>query len=207
MPTVDVWNLDHEKVGTLELADDVFSQASRPDLVSDVARCQMALIRAGSASTKTRAMVSGTGAKPFRQKRTGRARQGTLRAPGQRGGGVAFGPRPRKYSPKLSKKVRRLALRAFLSDQARENKLFVVREFDLQEIKTSHLAKAITKFGLSKCLLVDNKDNQKLKLSARNLPRAACRTVAGLSLLELLRYDALLISERSVKQLEGALKP
>jgi large subunit ribosomal protein L4 len=206
MPTVDVWNLDHEKVGTLELADDVFGQASRRDLVSDVVRCQMARIRAGSASTKTRAMVSGTGAKPFRQKRTGRARQGTWRSPHHRGGGVAFGPRPRKYTPKLSKKVRRIALRSLLSDQARENKLFVVREFDLQEIKTSKLAKAIAKFGLSKCLLVDSKDNNVLKLSARNLPRTAYLSVAGLSLLELMRYDALLISERSVKQLEGELK-
>jgi large subunit ribosomal protein L4 len=205
MPTVDVWNLEHEKVGTLELAEEVFGQVSRHDLVSDVARSQMARIRKGCASTKTRAKVSGTGAKPFRQKRTGRARQGTRRAPHHRGGGTAWGPHPRLYKPRLNKKVRRLALRSLLSDQARDEKLFVVKDFELQEIKTKRLAKVIDSFGLKKCLLVDRKDNDKLKMSIRNLPHSVFRSVDGLNLLDLLRFDALLISEASVKQLEGEL--
>jgi large subunit ribosomal protein L4 len=206
MPTVDVWNLDHEKVGTLELADEVFGQASRLDLVSDAVRCQMARMRMGNASTKTRADVSGTGAKPFRQKRTGRARQGTRRAPHHRGGGTAFGPHPRKYKMKLPKKVRRIALRSMLSDQAREQKLIVVKDFELKEIKTKRMAQVFESFGLQRCLVVDQKDNQMLKLSVRNLPRSDFRTVEGLNLVELLRYGALMISETSVKQLEGELK-
>jgi len=201
MPTVDVWNLDHEKVGSLELADEVFGQEYRHDLVSDVVRCQMALMRKGTASTKTRATVSGTGAKPFRQKRTGRARQGTRRAPHHRGGGKAFGPKPRKYTNRLPKKAKRQAFRSLLSLRANEQKLFVLKDFDLEEIKTKRVANILTAFDVDNCLLVDRKDNKNLRLSVRNMPRSAFRSVEGLSLTEVLRYENLLISEGSVKQL------
>jgi len=207
MPTVDVWNLEHEKVGTLDLADEVFGLKSREDLVWEVVKCQMARRRKGTASTKTRADVSGTGAKPFRQKRTGRARQGTQRSPHHEGGGVAFGPKPRSYSYQVPKKVRRQALRTALSDRAREQKLFVIKDFSLPEIKTKKLAGALQKFGLSRVLLIDKKDNANLKLSARNLPTVCFRPLEGLNLVELLRYENLMISESSLKQLEGELKP
>ena len=170
MPAIDVWNLEHEKVGTIELADEVFGQKLREDLIWEAVRNQMARRRKGTASVKTRATVSGTGAKPFRQKRTGRARQGTRRAPHHVGGGVAFGPKPRSYAYRIPKKVRRLALLSVLSMHARDQKLIVVKDFDLPEIKTKRLAEILKRFGLPKALLVDRKDNLNLKLSARNLP-------------------------------------
>jgi len=207
MPTVDVWNLEHEKVGTLDLSEDVFGQASRDDLIWEVVKCQRARMRRGTASSRTRAMVQGTGAKPFRQKRTGRARQGTRRAPHHEGGGVAFGPHPRSYAYQVPKKVRRQALRSALSDQARNQKLVVLRDMDLPEIKTRRMAEVFGEFGLRKALVIDRKDNRNLKLSMRNLPTFDFRSLEGLSLLELLRYENLVISEASLKQLEEELKP
>lgn len=139
MPTVDVWNLEHQKVGQLELADEVFARPSRPDLVAAAVRSQMSLLKPRTASTKTRGEVSGTGAKPFRQKHTGRARQGTRRSPHHKGGGVAFGPKPRQAALKLPRKVHRQALCSVLSDQAREQKLFVLADLALPKIKTKEL--------------------------------------------------------------------
>ncbi len=206
MATVDIWNLEHEKVGTLELPEEIFGEATREDLISDAARAQMARIRKGSASVKTRGEVSGSGAKPFKQKRTGRARQGPIRAPHMRGGGVAFGPQVRSYSPRLTKKLRRKAFRSQLSTQARTEKLFVIKDFEIPEIKTKAMAEVINRFGIKKCMMVDVKENNKLRLSVRNLPHSCFRSVDGLNLLDLLRYDVLMISEASVKQLEGVLK-
>lgn len=206
MPTVDVWNLEHEKVGTLDLSEEVFGQMTREDLVWEVVRCQSARMRQGTASSRTRATVRGTGAKPFRQKRTGRARQGTRRAPHHEGGGVAFGPHPRSYAYQVPKKVRRQALRSALSDQARNQQLVVVRDFELPEIKTRRMATVLGAFGLRKGLVVDRKDNRNLKLSVRNLPTFDFRSVEGVGLLELLRYENLVISEESLKQLDKELK-
>jgi 50S ribosomal protein L4, bacterial/organelle len=207
MPTVDVWNLEHEKVGTLDLADDVFGVASRDYLLWEVVKNQRARMRGGTASTKTRSAVSGTGKKPYKQKHTGRARQGSLRSPHMRGGGVAFGPHPRSYSYSVPKKVRKEALRTALSNQTREQKLVVVKDFELPEIKTKRLADVLKKFGLVKGMLVDAKINDKLKKSTRNLPTFAFRSVEGLNLVELLQYENLMISATSLKKLEGDLKP
>lgn len=206
MPTVDVVNLDNEKVGSLDLSDEVFGAEVRDDLIWEVVKCQMARRRQGSASTKTRAEVRGTGAKPFRQKRTGRARQGTKRAPHHVGGGVAFGPKPRSYSYTVPKKVRRKALCAALSGQVAKNRLTVVKDFALAEIKTKHLAEVLGKLGRVKGLLVDGKENQNLKLSARNLARFTFRPEDGVNLVDLLKFENLVISEASIKRLEGELK-
>jgi large subunit ribosomal protein L4 len=207
MPTVDVWNLEHKKVGTLDLADEVFGVEARDDLIWEVVRNQMARRRKGTACTKTRGTVSGTGAKPFRQKRTGRARQGTERAPHHAGGGRAFGPKPRSYSYKVPKKIRRQAMRSVLSGQARDNKLLVVKDFDLGEIKTKRLFKILQSFGLSRALVVDATDNRNLKLSARNMPDVGFRSQEGLNVVELLRFENIMISEASVKQLQEDLMP
>jgi large subunit ribosomal protein L4 len=206
MPSVDIYNLNNEKVGSLELSDEVFGEAPRDDLIWEVVKCQMARMRKGTSSCKTRAEVSGTGAKPFRQKRTGRARQGTKRSPHHRGGGVAFGPHPRSYAYQVPKKVRRKALRSALSSQLREKRLVVIQDFSLPEIKTKQLAQVLGKLGQSKALLVDEKDNRNLKLSARNLVNFAFRPVDGVNLVELLRYENLVISEASIKRLDGELK-
>lgn len=207
MPTVDVWNLEHKKVGTLDLAEEVFGIETRDELIQEVVRNQMARRRKGTSSTKTRATVSGTGAKPFRQKRTGRARQGTERAPHHVGGGKAFGPKPRSYSYRVPKKIRRQALRSVLSCQARENKLLVVKDFDLGEVKTKRLHEILESFELSRALVVDAKDNRNLKLSARNMPDVGFRTQEGLNVVELLRFENIMISEASVKQLQEDLMP
>jgi len=206
MPTVDVWNLEKEKVGSLELSDEVFGQPLREDLISDVIRNQLARMRKGTACTKTRADVSGTGAKPFRQKRTGRARQGTRRAPHHVGGGVAFGPKPRSHAYRIPKKVRRQAIRSILSQQAREQKIIVVKDFGLSEIKTKRLKEILKKFGLEKALLVDGKENNNLRLSARNLFQYKFLSLEGISLVELIRFENLMISETIIKQLERGLK-
>ncbi len=206
MATVEIWNLEHEKVDTLELDDEVFGQQSRDELVWEVVKCQKAGMRKGCASTKTRGEVSGTGAKPYKQKRTGRARQGTLRGPHQRGGGVAFGPRPRSYAYKMPKKVRKMAMRSVLSDQARNQRLWVLKDMELPGIKTKHLHEIMSRFGLHKALLVDRKDNQNLKLSTRNLPGFMYRSVEGLNLVDLVGQEHLVISVSTVKQLEGLLK-
>ncbi|HOX45132.1 MAG TPA: 50S ribosomal protein L4 [Myxococcota bacterium] len=206
MPTLDVTNLDNEKVGTISLSDDVFGRPAHDGIIWEVVKCQMARRRNSTASTKTRAMVSATGKKPFKQKRTGRARQGTEVAPHQRGGGVAFGPHPHSFTYRVPRKVQRLALCTALSDQVRGAQLRVVKDFVLAEIKTKRLSEVLKRMGLQKALLVDDKDNVKLKLSVRNLPRVTFRPVEGLNLVDLLKYENLLISESSVKRLEGELK-
>ncbi|MBN2495164.1 MAG: 50S ribosomal protein L4 [Deltaproteobacteria bacterium] len=206
MPSVDVFNLENEKVGTIDLAEEVFGQDLREDLISEVVRCQRARMRKGCASTKTRGDVSGTGAKPFRQKRTGRARQGTRRAPHHAGGGVAFGPHPRSYAFRIPKKVRRRAMCSALSQQARDARLKVVRDFALGEIKTRKLAAVLDGFGLKRAMLVDGKDNKELRLSARNLEGFVFRPDGGINLVELLRFENLVISESSIKRLEEELK-
>jgi len=207
MPTVDVFNLEHKKVGSLQLSDEVFGQESRSDVVWAVVKAQMARRRSGTAATKTRGAVSGTGKKPYRQKHTGRARQGTTRGPQHRKGGVAFGPHPRSYAQNVPKKVRRVALRAVLSDQARDGKLFVVKDFTMPRIKTQGLIAVLEKFGLQRGLLVDVKTNQNLKLSARNLATFGFRATEAVNLVDLLRYGNLMISEASIKQLEEELRP
>jgi len=206
MPTVDIYNQKNEKVGTLDLADEIFGQELRQDLIWEVVKCQQARMRKGNSSTKTRAEVSGTGAKPFRQKSTGRARQGTKRSPHHYGGGVAFGPKPRSYSYTVPRKVRHKALCSALSHQARENKLRVIQDLKLEVVKTKPVAEMLASLGLNKALVVDSKDNQNLKLSTRNLSNATFRPTEGINLVELLRYENLVISEAAIKQLEGELK-
>ncbi|MBW2701319.1 MAG: 50S ribosomal protein L4 [Deltaproteobacteria bacterium] len=206
MPTVDIYNQKNEKVGTLDLSEEVFGQELRKDLIWEVVKCQQARMRQGNSSTKTRAEVSGTGAKPFRQKGTGRARQGTKRSPSMRGGGVAFGPKPRSYSYTVPKQVRRRALCSALSNQARENMLRVMQDLTLDSIKTKPVAEMLKALGVKKALVVDVKENQNLKLSARNLRNATFRPAEGINLVDLLRYQNLVISEAAIKQLEGELK-
>lgn len=206
MPNVDLYNLEHKKIGSLSLSDEVFGVEPNAAVVWEVVKAQMARRRRGTAATKTRGAVSGTGKKPYGQKHTGRARQGTMRAPQHRKGGVAFGPHPRSYAYQVPRKVRRLALRSVLSQQAREGRLVVVDDFRLPQVKTKALAQILSRFGLERGLLVDDKENLNLKKSARNLAAFLFRRVEAINLIELMRYGTLMISKQGVEKLEEGLR-
>ena len=206
MPSIDVYNLNHDKVGEIELDDLVFAAEVKEYLFWEVVRNQLANRRAGTASTKDRGEVRGSTRKMFRQKGTGRARQGMRTVPIHRGGGVVFGPHPRDFGYKVPKKVRRAALRSALSKRLQENRLFVVQDFALDEIKTKTLTEILKRFELQSALIVDER-NENLNKSARNLKSFKFLPVEGLNVYDVLRYDNLVLTAPSVKVIEGALRP
>jgi large subunit ribosomal protein L4 len=205
MAKVDVYNLAKEKVAETEIADSVFNAEIKEHLVRDVVLWQLARRRSGTAAVKNRAKVKGGSAKPWRQKGTGRARAGTSRSPIWRGGGTIFGPQPRDYGYRLPKQVRRQALISVLSQKYREGRLFVIQDFDLDEIKTKKIAELFNTFGVEKAMLVAE-DNRNLELSARNLPGALAVNQNGVNVYDLLKYDYLMLSDASLKKIEGALQ-
>lgn len=205
MPHVDVYDIEKNKVGDLELSDAVFAAAVNRDIMYEVVKMQMANRRQGTSSTKTRGEISGGGRKPWRQKGTGRARSGTTRSPVWRGGGIVFGPKPRDYSYQVPKKVRKAALRSALSMKIVEQKLLVLREFPMEEIKTKIFKQVLDRFGLKKTLVVIDGKNEILERSSKNLPDVKMMRAEGLNVYDLMKYDHLLLLEPSVKMIEGAL--
>lgn len=211
-----VFDLEHNEVGDIELADDVFGQDVREHLFWEVINWQRAKRRAGTHSTKTRSEVRGGGKKPWRQKGTGRARQGSIRAPHWVGGGTVHGPKPRDYSYRIPRKKRRAALISALSMKARDNQLFVVDGFSFEEPKTKRAAGVMKSFDAPKALFIDvttREDegakpthNHNLRLSVRNIPRAKYLAAEGLNVEDLLRYDVVLMSRQAVEQVQEALK-
>ena len=169
-------------------------------------RAQLAAKRAGTHSTKTRAMVSGGGVKPWRQKGTGRARAGSNRSPVWRGGAILFGPQPRKYDFKVNKKIRKLALRMALSSRLAGDNLLVVKGFDLLEAKTKVFAKIAGNLGLSKALIIAPEESRNLVLSSRNLPGITLTTPDQLSVYEILKHKQLVLLEGAVEPVETRLK-
>src|SRR5271165_669356 len=170
MPSVDVFDLNNEVVGTLELADDVFDAPVNKNLLYEAVRHSQAGKRRGTASTKTRHEVSGSGKKLWRQKGTGRARMGSIRSPLWRHGGTVHGPQPRDYSYKLPRKMLLGALRSALSAKLRDGELRIVREFTIEEPKSKLMRQTLDRFEANRTvLLVDNADNRNLALSSRNL--------------------------------------
>lgn len=204
MATLDVYNLNREKVSEIELSDAVFGAQVKEHLFWEVVKNQLANRRAGTVKTKTRAEVRGTGAKPYRQKGTGRARQGTTRSPHHVGGSVAHGPKPRDYSYTVPKKVRRAALCSALSLKAQDSKLVVLDELALPEIKTKGLKEILDRFELTKALIVDL-DNENLKLSCRNLKGFQVLPPIGVNVYDLLRFEELVLTSRAAKALEERL--
>lgn len=202
---LDVFNLKNEKVGEVEVSDVVFGTDVKPHLHHEVVRYQMAKRRAGTHATLTRHFVSGSTRKLFKQKGTGRARHGSIKAPTFVGGGVAHGPQPRDYSFKLPKKMRRGALRSVLSQKQAEGKLKVVSAFELESPKTRVAVGHLTSLGMSKALVVDLKNDQ-LKLSIRNLPNAKYLQTDGLNVYDMLAFDHLVITEAAVKHIDGVLQ-
>jgi large subunit ribosomal protein L4 len=206
MPNVDVFDLDNNVVGTLELADDVFGAPLNKDLLYEAVRHSQAGKRAGSASTKTRHEVSGSGKKLWRQKGTGRARMGSIRSPLWRHGGTVHGPQPRDYSYKLPKKMLLGALRSALSAKLADGELKVVSAFSLADHKSKNVRLALDRLEVNrKVLLVENGENRNLELGARNLDGVTVIASTHLSVYELLKHPQVLVSESAAKRLSEGL--
>ncbi len=205
MATVTVVNNKNEKVGEVDLREDIFNVPVKVGLLHEVVRWQMARWRAGTACTKTRGEVRGGGRKPWRQKGTGRARQGSIRAPHWVGGGVVFGPKPRSYEFKLNKKQRRLALKMALSARAKEGKLLVVDDFGLSEIKTKKFVEFLKNLGVDDALVVVPERDEIVEKSARNLPKVKVLAVEGLNVYDILDYEYLIIKREALPKIEERL--
>ena len=207
MASVNVVNTDNKKAGSIELDPAVFEAVVSDHVLHDEVRRQLSRRRAGTASTKNRARVSGGGAKPWRQKGTGRARQGTNRAPQWAGGGSVFGPVPRSYEHKLPKKVRRAALRGALTQRHKEGALIVVDELDLDEFKTSRMVALLDSLGLAgaSVLLVIAEPNAEVEISARNLPHVGVIRAPGLNVYDVLRSQKLVMTKDAVAEVEARL--
>jgi large subunit ribosomal protein L4 len=207
MATLDVVTIKNEKAGSVDLEPAVFEAAVKPHLFHAEVRRQLAARRSGTHSTRNRALVSGGGAKPYRQKGTGRARQGTTRAPQFKGGGVVFGPVPRDYSFKLTKKMRRAALRSALSLSVLEEKVVVVDGLDVDEYKTRRIVELLQGLQLDgqSVLIVLEDSKPQFEASARNLPGITVLRSEGLNVYDVLRHSRLLVTEAAVAQLATRL--
>ncbi len=204
MATFDVYNQNREKVSQIELDDRVFGTEVKEHLFWEAVRNQLANRRAGTACAKTRAYVSGGGIKPFRQKGTGRARQGSTRAHHMVGGAVVHGPHPRDYSYTLPKKVRQQALCGALSYRAKNQRLTILEDLDLAQAKTKGLKSVLERFGLNKALIVDEENNN-LLLSCRNLENFQTIPPIGVNVFDVLRYDHLVLTRRAAEALVARL--
>jgi len=205
MATFDVLNLDKQKVSTIDLADDVFAGEVNEHLFYEVVKSQLASRRAGTHAVKNRSLVSGGGKKPYKQKGTGRARQGSTRASHWVGGGKAMGPKPRDYSYDVPKKVRRGALRSALSLRASQNMLFILDSFQLGETRTKKALAALSKLGVGNALIVDEGTNQDLARSVRNLDGYTFLPPEGLNVFDLLRHHAVILTVPTAKSIEARL--
>jgi large subunit ribosomal protein L4 len=206
MSVLNVYDIEKNKVAELELNEFVFGAPINEDILYEVVKMQTASRRSGAASTKGRSDVRGGGRKPWRQKGTGRARVGTIRSPLWRGGGVVFGPKPRSYSYKVPKKVRKAALRSALSLKVKEEKIFILKDFPMEEIKTKKFKEVLDRFELKKVLFVIDKENPVLEKSSRNIKDVKMMRSEGVNVYDLLKYDHLVLLEQSVKKIEGALQ-
>lgn len=203
MPTVDIYNVDGKVVGSMDLNENVFGVAVRPDVMHEVVVNYLANQRQGTQSTKTRTEVRGGGIKPWRQKGTGRARQGSIRAPQWVGGGVALGPKPRDYRYTLNKKVRRLALKSALSSKVAENEVIVLDSLSLSEIKTKQVADILKNLNVSeKALIVLPENDKNVVLSARNIKGVDTTFVGAINTYEVLNHTKCIILKDAVAKLE-----
>jgi large subunit ribosomal protein L4 len=203
----EIKNLDGKKVGEVELADAVFGVEVKEHLLWEVVKAQRAKQRAGTHSTLRRDEVRGGGKKPYKQKGTGRARQGSSRSPQFVGGGRVFTPKPRDYEYAVPKKVRAGALRSALSLRAKESKIVVVDAFKLEAIKTKRVVEVMKNLGLGSVLVVDGKDNVNLVKSMRNVPKTKCIAPEGVNVYDVLNHESLVLTAATAKALETRLMP
>ena len=203
MPKVDVYDMKGKKVSDVELAESVFEIEPNEAIVHSVLVNYLANQRQGTQSTKTRAEVRGGGRKPWRQKGTGRARQGSIRAPQWIKGGIALGPKPRSYSYTVNKKERRLALKSILSSKVTENELTVVDKLEVKEIKTKTMVKALADLKVEgKTLIVLPENNQNVFMSARNIEGVKTIALNNINVFDLLKYTNLILPLDTVKKIE-----
>jgi large subunit ribosomal protein L4 len=206
MPKVALLSQAGQNVGDIELLDSVFGIEPNQQAVFDVVKAQRAAMRQGTHSTKTRGLVRGGGRKPWKQKGTGRARAGSSRSPLWVGGGTMFGPTPRDYSMKINRKVRQLALKSVLSQKVADDKLKVVDKLELTEIKTKGMVDVLNGLNLSgKVAIVLKENNDKVALSARNIPGVTVTTVSHASVYELMNFKSVILTQDAVKQYEEVL--
>ncbi len=206
MATVTIFDQDNKQVGEREIADAIFNTEVKGYLLHDMVRYQRAARRQGTAAVKNRAAVAGGGKKPYRQKGTGNARQGTVSAPNFVGGGVAFGPQPRSYAFKLNRKVKKAALCSALSARFQAEKLTVLKDINLDSISTKAFAQLMSRFELQGALVVIDQADSKVELSARNLRNVKVLRADGVNVYDILKYPNLVLTDAAVSEIEGALE-
>jgi large subunit ribosomal protein L4 len=205
MATIDVFDLNRTKIDVMDLSDEVFNTEVREYLIHEAVKIQLANRRAGTVAVKNRSAVSGGGKKPYRQKGTGQARQGCIRAPHYPGGGVAFGPQPKVYNLSMNKKARKVAIRSALSLLFKGDRITVVNNFALDKISTKSFSNVLNKFELPKTLLVIESENRNLELSARNIKNVKVLKADALNIFDVMKYQNIMMTQEAVKKVEGAL--
>ena len=202
MANVSVYNIEGKEVGSIELNDAVFGVEVNEHLVHMAVVNQLANNRQGTQSAKTRSEVSGGGRKPWRQKGTGHARQGSTRAPQWTGGGIVFAPKPRDYSFKMNKKEKKLALLSALTSKVADNKIVVLDEFKLDEIKTKKFAEVMNNLKVENALVVLEGENKNVVLSGRNIPSVKVTATNEINTYDVLKYTTLVVTKAAVEKLE-----
>ncbi len=205
MAKIAVYDMDRKQVSERELNDEVFDTDVKGYLIHDMVRYQLAARRQGTAKTKGRSEVRGGGKKPFKQKGTGNARQGTPTAPHFVGGGTAFGPTPRDYSFKLNRKVKKGALKSALSLRFKTDTMTVLNQLQVEQVSTKSFAEVLGRFELDNVLIVVDDENTNVELSARNIPHVKVLRSDGVNVYDVMKYRNILITEEVVAKLEGAL--
>ncbi len=206
MATATIYDQNKTQVGERTLLESVFNVEVKDYLLHDMVRFQRAARRQGTAAVKSRSAVAGGGKKPYRQKGTGNARQGTIRAPHFVGGGVAFGPTPRSYAFKLNRKVKKAALCSALSTRFQADKLLLLKDLSFETISTKEFRQFVERFELDGALIVIEGENKNLELSARNLPKVKVLRAAGINVYDILKYPNLMMTAAAVTEVEGALE-
>ena len=202
MASVNVLNMEGSQVGTMELSDNIFAVEVSESAIHTAVVQYLANQRQGTKSAKTRAEVRGGGRKPWRQKGTGRARQGSTRSPQWTGGGVVFAPKPRDYSFKVNKKLKRLALKSVLTTKLNESKIIVLEDLTLSEVKTKTMKKVLDNINVSKALVVLDGVDKNVVLSARNLQNIKTTEATSINVYDILKYDTFVVTKKAIATIE-----
>ena len=202
MASVSVYNMEGAQVGTIELSDSIFAVPVNEHLIHQAVVAQLANKRQGTQSAKTRSEVRGGGRKPWRQKGTGHARQGSTRAPQWTGGGVVFAPVPRDYSFKMNKKEKRAALKSALTSRVEENKFIVVDELKFDEIKTKNFQNVLNNLNVNKALVVLEDGNTNVEISAKNIPDVKTARTNTINVYDVLKYNTVIATKAAVAAIE-----